>query len=198
MWDGNYGEDEAYARAHADSDEPEVTVPAITETRPDGRRVQVHPAPLRTYFVSAVGQKPGQILAEEIKAESFAAAIRVTLARAEQRFGDQVYRLTSIVEQPDLERRGPVSPSLSWWPRSSVSSWHGVRRAALSGSGAGMQPAVSHLGAMKIRRFPGKTQQISSPRLPLFSRQPRWPMGRPLPASYAIQRQHPLHRNPNP
>lgn len=92
--------------------DPEVTVPAMTETHADGTRVQVHPVPLRTYFVSALGRDKGDVFATEIKAESFAAAIRATLDRTEERFGDSVYRLTSIVEQPDLSERRPVSIAL--------------------------------------------------------------------------------------
>lgn len=92
--------------------ESEVSAPPIVETRNDGSRVQVHPPFARTYFVSALAPHGNRVFAKEIKAESFAAVLREALSQAEEYFGDQVYRLTCIVEQPELSQRGPVSLAL--------------------------------------------------------------------------------------
>lgn len=66
-----------------------------------------------TYFASAVGDRSGDVLyTGEFRAIDFADAVQEAEERARARAIGEGIRLTSVVEQPDVNVRGPVSLAL--------------------------------------------------------------------------------------
>ncbi len=65
-----------------------------------------------TWFISGKALECADWMAQTIEASSFVEAHELALQIGRERFGGQPWKLTSIVEQPEIEASGPVALAL--------------------------------------------------------------------------------------